>query len=205
GPLRYILQGERTALNLLQHLSGISTKTREFVKKVEGLPVMITDTRKTLPCLRLLQKYAVRVGGGRNHRFGLYDAIMLKDNHIAAAGGIKQAVSTARKLTGHVTKIEVECETLEQVREAAESGVDIIMLDNMSLENMHEAVQIIAKRAVVEASGGIKEQDIRKVAETGVDIISIGSLTHSVKALDFSLDIGDIKQSTRQILGLGEE
>ena len=199
GPLSSILQGERTALNFLQHLSGIATATKRAVDQVAGLPVRIVDTRKTLPGWRALQKYAVRVGGGQNHRFGLYDAVMLKDNHLAAVGGLTEAVQRIKAQVGHMTKIEVECETIEQVQEAITCGVDVIMLDNMDLVQMREAVQYIDKRAIVEASGGMVEERLREVAETGVDLISIGVLTHSVQALDFSLDLGDIKASTRAI------
>ncbi|TGE34100.1 carboxylating nicotinate-nucleotide diphosphorylase [Desulfosporosinus sp. Sb-LF] len=198
GPFCSILQGERTALNFLQHLSGIATATKRAVDLVEGLPVRIVDTRKTLPGWRSLQKYAVRVGGGQNHRFGLYDAVMLKDNHLAAAGGLTEAVERIRAQVGHMTKIEVECETIEQVKEAIFCGVDVIMLDNMEIEEMREAVRYIDKRTIVEASGGMGEERLRAVAETGVDLISIGALTHSVKALDFSLDLGEIKATTRK-------
>lgn len=197
GPLSSILQGERTALNFLQHLSGIATATKRAVDQVAGLSVSIVDTRKTLPGWRTLQKYAVRVGGGQNHRFGLYDAVMLKDNHIAAVGGLTEAVKRIKTQVGHMIKIEVECETLEQVHEAVTCGVDVIMLDNMDLVAMRKAVQYIDQRAIVEASGGIQENRLHEVAETGVDLISIGALTHSVKALDFSLDLGDIKASTK--------
>lgn len=197
GPLSSILQGERTALNFLQHLSGIATATRRAVDKVSGLPVRIVDTRKTLPGLRALQKWAVRVGGGQNHRFGLYDSVMLKDNHLAAVGGLREAVQRIKAIVGHMTKIEVECETIEQVQEAVACSVDVIMLDNMDLVTMREAVLTIDRRALVEASGGMLEEHLREVAETGVDVISIGALTHSVQALDFSLDLGDIKASTR--------
>lgn len=197
GPLSSILQGERTALNFLQHLSGIATATKRAADQVAGLPVRIVDTRKTLPGWRTLQKYAVRIGGGQNHRFGLYDGVLLKDNHLAAVGGLTEAVKRIKSQVGHMTKIEVECETIEQVQEAVTCGVDVIMLDNMGLEEMREAVLYIDKRAIVEASGGIQEKRLREVAETGVDLISIGALTHSVQALDFSLDLGDIKASTR--------
>lgn len=197
GPLSTILQGERTALNFLQHLSGIATATKRAVDQVAGLPTCIVDTRKTLPGWRALQKYAVRVGGGRNHRFGLYDAVMLKDNHLAAAGGLTEAVQRVKAYNGHLIKIEVECETLEQVEEAVACGVDVIMLDNMGIEEMRAAVSYIDRRAIVEASGGIQEDQLRRVAETGVDLISIGALTHSVKAMDFSLDLGEIKATTR--------
>jgi len=197
GPLSSILQGERTALNFLQHLSGIATATKRAVDQVEGLSVRIVDTRKTLAGWRTLQKYAVRVGGGKNHRFGLYDSVMLKDNHLAAVGGLTEAVHRIKAQVGHMTKIEVECETIEQVQEAVACGVDVIMLDNMDLVTMREAVLYIDRRALVEASGGMLEEHLREVAETGVDLISMGALTHSVQALDFSLDLGDIKALTR--------
>ena len=197
GPLSSILQGERTALNFLQHLSGIATATKRAVDQVAGLSTSIVDTRKTLPGWRSLQKYAVRVGGGQNHRFGLYDAVMLKDNHLAAVGGLTEAVQRVKAQIGHMIKIEVECATIEQVEEAVACGVDVIMLDNMGLEEMREAVLYIDQRAIVEASGGIQEEYLREVAKTGVDLISIGALTHSVKAMDFSLDLGEIKATTR--------
>lgn len=189
GNTRALLKGERTALNLLQRLSGIATKTHEFVKKVEGLPVKIVDTRKTTPGLRYLEKYAVKVGGGSNHRFCLSDGVLIKDNHIAAAGGIKKAVELARNSIPHTIKIEVEVENLEMVQEALESGADIIMLDNMSLEQMREAVAVINKRAVVEASGNVNMNTVYDIANTGVDIISVGSITHSVSAFDISMRI----------------
>ena len=200
GPLISILQGERTALNFIQHLSGIATITKDAVDQINGLPVRITDTRKTLAGLRVLQKYAVRIGGGYNHRFGLYDAILLKDNHLTAMGGLTITVEKARERIGHMVKIQVECESMVQVQEALNCNVDLIMLDNMSTEQMRQAVSLINNRAIVEASGGIKIERLREVAETGVDIISIGALTHSVKALDFSLDVGEIKLATRQRL-----
>jgi len=187
GPSRSILTGERTALNLLQHLSGIATKTAEAVAAVSGTKAKITDTRKTVPGMRVLAKYAVRCGGGSNHRFNLSDGVLIKDNHIKAAGGIANAVATARKNCPHTLKIEVETETLEEVREALAAGADIIMLDNMPPETMSAAVDLVAGRALTEASGNMGARDLRLVAETGVDFISIGALTHSVKALDISL------------------
>ncbi len=187
GPARSILAGERVALNLLQRMSGIATKTAGLVEMVRGLPVRLADTRKTMPGLRVLDRYAVRVGGGINHRFGLFDAVLIKDNHIKAAGGIKIAVEMARKNISHTQKIEVEVEDLEQVAEALETGAEIIMFDNMSVELMARAVKIVNKKALTEASGGITEKNIREVAETGVDVISLGALTHSVKAVDISL------------------
>lgn len=189
GNARVLLKGERTALNLLQRLSGIATKTREFVDKVAGLPVKIVDTRKTTPGLRYLEKYAVKVGGGSNHRFCLSDGVLIKDNHIAAAGGISKAVTLARNNIPHTIKIEVEVESLEQVQEALDSKADIIMLDNMGLEKMQEAVKLINKQAIVEASGNVNLNTVYDIAHTGVDIISVGSLTHSVSAFDISMRI----------------
>ncbi len=187
GSSRAMLKAERTALNFLQRLSGIATKTYEFCRIVEGLPVKIVDTRKTTPGLRLLEKYAVKVGGGTNHRYSLSDGVMIKDNHIKAAGGIKNAIEKVRNNIPHTIKIEVETETLDQVREAIEARADIIMLDNMSLETMREAVKLIDGKALVEASGNMDKDRLLEVAKTGVDIISIGKLTHSVSALDISL------------------
>lgn len=187
GPARSLLTGERVALNLLQHLSGIATSTKRAVAQVEGLACKIIDTRKTTPGLRLFEKYAVRVGGGFNHRFNLADGILIKDNHIRAAGGITAAVSAARLNCPHTMRIEVEVENLEQVKEAVESGAEILLLDNMSLDQMKEAVALIKGRALTEASGNMGRKDLREVALTGVDLISIGALTHSVKALDFSV------------------
>ena len=182
-----LLSGERVALNLLQHLSGIATATSKAVEAVEGYKARITDTRKTTPGMRVLEKYAVRVGGGSNHRFCLADGILIKDNHIVAAGGITAAVEAARKNAPHTLKIEVEVETRAQTEEALAAGADIIMLDNMSCPEMKECVELIGGRAMVEASGNMGERNLAEVAATGVDIISIGALTHSVKALDISL------------------
>lgn len=189
GNTRSILKGERTALNFVQHLSGVATATHKAVKLVEGTKAVIADTRKTLPGLRVLQKYAVVCGGGKNHRFNLSDAAMIKDNHIDACGGIARAVEKLREKAGHMVKIEVETRNLDEVREALKAGADVIMLDNMDCETMRQAVEIVGSRALVEASGGITDESLREVAETGVDIISIGALTHSVKALDISLKI----------------
>lgn len=189
GPTRALLKGERTALNLIQHMSGIATKTDQCVQIVKGTRAAITDTRKTMPGLRALQKYAVTVGGGKNHRFNLSDGAMLKDNHIDAAGGITAAVKAIRSRLGHMVRLEVETRNLDEVREAIEAGADIIMLDNMNCEQMKEAVQLTNGRALLEASGGITEENLREVAETGVDIISLGALTHSVKAIDISMKI----------------
>lgn len=187
GPTVAVLKGERTALNLLQRLSGVATRTRTFVELVKDYPVNIVDTRKTTPGLRYLEKYAVRVGGGQNHRFSLSDGVLIKDNHIAAAGGVQAAVAAVRGKIPHTIKIEVETETLEMVDEALAAGADIIMLDNMDNETMRTAVERIEGQALVEASGDMNEERIVGVAKTGVDIISIGKITHSVKALDISL------------------
>lgn len=187
GNTAAMLKGERTALNLIQHMSGIATYTRKCVELAEGTNASVTDTRKTLPGLRALQKYSVVAGGGKNHRYNLSDAAMLKDNHIDAYGGITPAVSALREKAGHMLKIEVEARTLEEVREALSCGVDVIMLDNMSLEQMKEAVKINGGRAKLEASGNVTLETIREIAQTGVDIISLGALTHSVKAFDISM------------------
>ncbi|MFW6264610.1 MAG: carboxylating nicotinate-nucleotide diphosphorylase [Bacillota bacterium] len=189
GPVREILKGERIALNFLQRLSGIASRTRNYVEAVYNYPVKIVDTRKTTPTLRILEKYAVKVGGAFNHRMGLYDAVMIKDNHIKAAGGIYQAVEKIKEELGHTVKIEIEVENLTGVEEALEAGVDIIMLDNMDPEEMAEAVEYIDKRAIVEASGGITLKSIREVAASGIDIISVGALTHHIKSLDISLNL----------------
>ena len=186
GRTASLLKGERTALNLIQHMSGIATAANQATKLVEGTNASIADTRKTLPGMRPLQKYAVMTGGAKNHRYNLSDAAMLKDNHIDAAGGITAAVTALRKKIGHMTKIEVETRNLDELKEALAVGADIIMLDNMSPELMKEAVAITDGRAVLEASGGITNETLRAVAESGVDIISIGALTHSVKAFDIS-------------------
>ncbi|MET3291342.1 UNVERIFIED_CONTAM: nicotinate-nucleotide pyrophosphorylase (carboxylating) [Brevibacillus sp. OAP136] len=194
GSVQSILSGERLALNLLQRLSGIATRTREFVDVLEGTKARVVDTRKTTPGLRLVEKYAVRIGGGHNHRYALYDAVMIKDNHIKGAGSITKAVEAARANIPHTMKIEVESETIEQVKEALAVGADIIMLDNMSPEMMREAVSLINGRAIVEASGGVTLETVRAIAETGVDVISVGALTHSVRALDISLDLNQRKR-----------
>ncbi len=191
GTYRALLSGERIALNFLQRMSGIATLTNKFVKAVEGTKVEILDTRKTLPAYRLLDKYAVKMGGASNHRMGLYDMVMIKDNHIQIAGGIKPAVAAIKSKIPVSIKVEVETTTLEQVREALEAGADTIMLDNMSNETMTEAVAIINGRAKVEASGNMSLERITGVAKTGIDYISIGALTHSVEALDISQRIID--------------
>lgn len=193
GDLASILRAERVALNFLQHLSGIATETSRYVERVRGLPVRIMDTRKTTPGLRSLEKYAVRVGGGHNHRMDLGDGILIKDNHLAVLRSrglsIKEIVASARHNAPQQLKVEVEVTTVSEALEAAEAGTDIIMLDNMSLKDMRLAVRSIGGRALVEASGGITLDNVRAVAETGVDLISIGALTHSVRALDISLEL----------------
>ncbi len=189
GKTKTLLKGERTALNLLQHMSGVATAVNKAVKLTEGTKASIADTRKTLPGLRPLEKYAVTVGGGKNHRYNLSDCAMLKDNHVDAGGGITNAVRTLREKLGHTVKIELEVRNLDELNEALEAGADIIMLDNMSCDEMKKAVEITAGRAKLEASGNITDETIRSVAETGVDIISIGAITHSVKAFDISLKI----------------
>lgn len=194
GPARALLTGERVALNLLQHLSGIATATRQLVELIEGTGARLVDTRKTTPGLRLLEKYAVRVGGGHNHRAGLYDGVLIKDNHIKVAGGITEAVRRARSAVPHTIRIEVEVETLEQLDEAVRAGADAVLLDNMPLPMMKEAVRRAGGRVLLEASGGITAQSIREVAETGVDLISVGAITHSAPALDISMDIGEMKR-----------
>ncbi|MBO4265249.1 MAG: carboxylating nicotinate-nucleotide diphosphorylase [Clostridia bacterium] len=187
GDARTLLSGERVGLNLLQHLSGIATATSLAVEAVSGTDTKISDTRKTTPGLRLLEKYAVKVGGGSNHRFCLADGVLIKDNHISACGSITKAVEKAKRSVPHTVKIEVEVESLDEVREALAAGADIIMLDNMSNELMAEAVKIIDKKAITEASGNMGQKNLFEVAKTGVDIISIGALTHSVRAMDISL------------------
>lgn len=187
GDMRAILTGERTALNFLQRMSGIATATRRTSKLLEGTSLRLADTRKTTPGLRLFEKYAVRAGGGVNHRYNLSDAIMLKDNHIGAAGGVKQAIAAAKAYASFMTKIEVETETVEQAAEAAEAGADVIMLDNMSDEEMRRAVKVIGGRALVEISGNVTEENIERLKNIGADIVSSGAITHSAPILDVSL------------------
>ncbi len=187
GNARSVLTGERVGLNLLQHMSGIATATAKAVSSVSGYKAKITETRKTTPGLRYLEKYAVRCGGGINHRFNLSDGVLIKDNHIVAAGGIQKAVAAARAAAPHTLKIEVEVENMDMLQEALEAGADIVMLDNMSCDEMQKAVEIVNGRALVEASGNMGEKDLAQVAQTGVDLISIGALTHSVRAMDISL------------------
>lgn len=186
---RRVLAGERTALNFLMHLSGIATLTAQFVRRIEGTRARIVDTRKTLPGLRAVEKYAVRCGGGHNHRMGLFDGAMIKDNHIAALGGISKAVELVRGQLSHLAKIEVECESPQQVEEAIRAGAEIVLLDNMDPFTMREVVQAFAGQAIFEASGGISLETVRGVAQTGVDLISVGALTHSAPALSLHLEM----------------
>ncbi|MEN8200460.1 MAG: carboxylating nicotinate-nucleotide diphosphorylase [Thermodesulfobacteriota bacterium] len=188
GPVVDLLKAERVALNLLQRLSGIATLTSRFVEKTKLYPVRITDTRKTTPGLRMLEKYAVRAGGGYNHRFSLSDGVMIKDNHLAACDSLAQAVEILREKIPHTIKIEVETDTLDQVRECLEARVDIIMLDNMDLDTMKQAVDLIGDQALVEASGGVHLDIVANIAATGVDIISVGALTHSAPSCDIGMD-----------------
>jgi len=189
GPAHAILKGERIALNFLQRMSGIATMTSKYCQAVRAYPVRIVDTRKTTPGLRILEKYAVRIGGASNHRFGLYDAILIKDNHITLAGGIKAAIRLAKKNSSHTVKIEIEVENISQLKDALEEGVDIIMLDNMDTATMKEAVKICNGQALLEASGGITFDKLKSIAQTGIDLISVGALTHSVRSLDISMEI----------------
>jgi nicotinate-nucleotide pyrophosphorylase (carboxylating) len=189
GRLRTLLKGERTALNFLQHLSGIATLTRSWAEELRGTRARLVDTRKTTPGLRMLEKYAVRVGGARNHRIGLFDGVLIKDNHIVACGGVSEAVRRARAGVHHLVRIEVETSTIEEVDEALAAGADVIMLDNMDLPRIREAVTRINGRAMVEVSGSVDRERLRELAETGVDIISAGRLTHSARAVDLSMRI----------------
>jgi nicotinate-nucleotide pyrophosphorylase (carboxylating) len=193
GRAASILKAERTALNFLQHMSGIATETARYVEAVSGTKAVITDTRKTIPGLRMLEKYAVRAGGGKNHRMNLADGVLIKDNHLVALRasgiGLKEAVRKARQRAPKDLKVEVEVESVEQAREALAAGADIIMLDNMNLDDMRKVVKLVKGKALLEASGGITLDNVRSVAETGVDLISIGALTHSARALDISLEL----------------
>lgn len=187
GDIRVLLSGERTALNYLQRMSGIATYTNQVAKLLEGTNTTLLDTRKTTPCMRIFEKYAVKVGGGSNHRYNLSDGVLLKDNHIDAAGGVKEAILAAKAYAPFVRKIEVETENLDMVREAVEAGADIIMLDNMTKEEMAEAIRIIDGRAQTECSGNITKENIKVITELGVDFVSSGALTHSSPILDISL------------------
>lgn len=189
GKTRALLKGERLALNLIQRMSGIATMARKYQETVRDYPVKIVDTRKTTPCLRILEKYAVRIGGAFNHRFNLSEAVMIKDNHISAAGGISEAILRIKDKISHTVKIEIEVESIEGLLEAIKAGADIVMLDNMGVDEMKRAVEAAKGRVLLEASGGITLDTLLEVAKTGVDIISVGALTHSVKAMDISLKL----------------
>lgn len=189
GKLAALLKGERTALNFLQRLSGIATNVAAYARRFEGSPVRLVDTRKTIPGWRVLEKYAVRVGGAHNHRMGLYDGVLIKDNHIAAFGGVAESISHIREHVSHLVKIEVEVSSLAEVQEALQAGVDIIMLDNMSLGDIKAAVALIQHAALVEVSGNVTQADLPALVDTGVDIISIGALTHGSRAVDISMRI----------------
>ncbi|MGB9709915.1 MAG: carboxylating nicotinate-nucleotide diphosphorylase [Thermodesulfovibrio sp.] len=191
GNARLLLAGERTALNLLQRLSGIATLTGEFVKKIKDIPVKILDTRKTTPGLRFMEKYAVRIAGAHNHRFALYDAVLIKDNHIKIAGSVREAVFKAKKSCIY-QKIEIEVKSIEELEEAIDAGADIVMLDNMNIETMKKAVAIAKGRVLLEASGGVNLENVRDIALTGVDFISAGALTHSARAVDISMKIKEV-------------
>jgi nicotinate-nucleotide pyrophosphorylase (carboxylating) len=189
GPLKGILIGERTALNFLQHLSGIATLTRRYVEKTYPATVRVVDTRKTTPGLRILEKYAVRVGGGSNHRFGLFDGILIKDNHIAAAGSISRAVERLKSRVPHTVRIEVEVTDIKGLEEAINAGAEAVLLDNMSLEELGRAVSVAGGRVILEASGGVNLESIGEIAKTGVDLISVGAITHSARSVDISLEV----------------
>ena len=193
GQLRALLYGERTALNFLQRLSGIATYVRSYVNELGNKSVRLVDTRKTTPGWRALEKYAVRMGGAYNHRMGLYDAVLIKDNHIAVCGGISKAIERIRNNVSHLEKIEVEVANLADVKEAINAGADVIMLDNMDIGQIKEAVEFINGKAIVEVSGGITKSDLNQLADTGIDIISVGALTHSARCVDISMriDLGD--------------
>lgn len=188
GKTKTILKGERLALNLLQRISGIATNTKKYVDKVSGYNVKVVDTRKTTPLFRYFEKYGVKIGGGYNHRFALYDAVMIKDNHIAAAGSIKNAISMVKKNIPHTTKIEVEADTYEQAIIAMESGADIILLDNIRGDYLKKCVEILKNKVIIEASGNINLENIREIAESGVDIISVGAIIYNAKNIDIGLD-----------------
>ncbi len=189
APVQAILKAERTGLNLLQRMSGIATLTRKYAEQIRGFKAKVLDTRKTTPGLRILDKYSVRMGGGYNHRFGLYDGIIIKDNHIQAAGSITKALSLCRKSIPHTLKIEIEVEDLEGVAEALQAGADIIMLDNMSVDEIKKAVELVKGLSVLEVSGNVSLENIKSIAATGVDLISVGALTHSAPAADLSLEL----------------
>jgi nicotinate-nucleotide pyrophosphorylase (carboxylating) len=203
APCWVLFAGERVSLDYIQYMSGIATKTRRYVRLLAPYKARITDTRKGVPGCRILQKYAVRVGGGHNHLFGLHNCILVKDNHIKAVGGIANAVGTLKARAQHTFKIEVECESMAEVKEALEVGADIIMLDNMTMDEMIEAVAFIDGRVPVEASGGVREHTVVEIAKTGVDIISAGDLTNNVQVIDVSMDVGDMKASALRQMRTG--
>ncbi len=188
GPVNIILKGERTALNFLQRMSGIATMTKRFVERISSTSTRILDTRKTVPGWRILDKYAVRIGGGHNHRFGLFDGVLIKDNHISAAGSVGEAIKLVKVNIPHTLKIEVEVETLDELKEAINSGADAVLLDNMDMNMLRKAVEIAKDRVIIEVSGGITLEDVGEIAKTGVDFISVGAITHSVKGVDISLE-----------------
>jgi nicotinate-nucleotide pyrophosphorylase (carboxylating) len=204
APCWVLFASERVALDYLQYLSGIATKTRRYVKLLAPYDVRITDTRKGVPGCRVLQKYAVRVGGAHNHLFGLHNCVLVKDNHIKAAGSVRRAVELLKSRAQHTFKIEVECESLPMIEEALAAGADIIMLDNMTVDEMREAVALIGRRVPVEASGGIRESNIVEIAKLGLDVISVGDLTRNVQTVDVSLDVGEIKPSALRQLREGD-
>ncbi len=189
GPVNIILKGERTALNFLQRMSGIATMTKRFVERISSTSTRILDTRKTVPGWRILDKYAVRIGGGHNHRFGLFDGVLIKDNHISAAGSVGEAIKLVKVNIPHTLKIEVEVETLDELKEAINSGADAVLLDNMDMNMLRKAVEIAKDRVIIEVSGGITLEDVGEIAKTGVDFISVGAITHSVKGVDISLEL----------------
>jgi len=205
APCWVLFASERVALDYIQYMSGIATKTRRYVKLCEPYGVRVTDTRKGVPGCRVFQKYAVRVGGAHNHLFGLHNCVLVKDNHIKAAGSVTRAVEILKARAQHTFKIEIECESLQMIKDALAAGADIIMLDNMTLAEMREAVAFIGKRVPVEASGGIKESNIVEIAKLGVDVISVGDLTRNVQTVDVSLDVGEIKPSARRQISTGAE
>jgi nicotinate-nucleotide pyrophosphorylase (carboxylating) len=204
APCWVLFASERVALDYIQYMSGIATKTRRYVRLVEGLGVRITDTRKGVPGCRVFQKYAVRLGGAHNHLYGLHNCILVKDNHIKAAGGVTRAVQTLKAKAQHTFKLEIECESLEMVKEALGAGADIIMLDNMTMDEMRDAIRFIDRRVPVEVSGGIREQNIVEMARLGPDVISVGDLTRNVQTVDVSLDVGEIKSSALRQIRTGE-
>lgn len=204
APCWVLFASERVSLDYIQYMSGIATKTRKYARLVEGLGVRITDTRKGVPGCRVLQKYAVRVGGAHNHLFGLHNCILVKDNHIKAAGGVTRAVETLKARAQHTFKIEIECESMEMVKEALAAGADIIMLDNMTMDEMREAIRFIDRRVPVEISGGVREHNIVELARLGPDVISVGDLTRNVQTVDVSLDVGEIKASALRQIRTGE-